>query len=119
MEGHYVDDCVTHACAIAKLLLEARHSPWIARFRETIIDGDRVFHAPLTPKRIPGVTWTTHYVACSGREMYDPLAGIPTDIDVYATVVFGRSIAAAMHLDAGQTERLLISGELRQSFRSR
>lgn len=120
MNGGYRDDCVTHALRITELLLAEGRSPWIACLRDVTIDGDQVMHWPLIPKRFTGralVVWTTHYVACCERDTFDPVAGVPVDLDEYALVVFGRSIPIETHLDAADTERLLRSGEIRRTFR--
>ena len=63
MDSGYTLDCVAHACALARLLLDAGRAPWIGRVRETIDRGEHVLHAPLTPARFKGTlarTWTTH-----------------------------------------------------------
>lgn len=117
MRDRYIADCVTHACRLAELLLAEGRSPSIVRLREVIIDGDRLFHGPLIPKRFPALTWTTHYACCCGGEVYDPIAGIPIAIEPYAMAVFGRELPVAMHFDAETTARLVMNGELAASFR--
>jgi len=119
MESGYRDDCVTHACRLAELLLDEGRSPWIGRIREVIHRGDTVFHGPLIPKRFPALTWNTHYVYCCDGEVYDPLANAALPSDEYARTVFGRHIEIEMHLDAAATRRLVDRGELRISFRLR
>jgi len=117
MEERYSGDCVAHACSIAALLLAERRAPWIGRIRHIEPRGDSTFHFPLIPTRYAGMrgpAWTTHYIACSGREVYDPLAGEPVDVEAYAAAVFGKSLPVETHLDSAETERLLISGELKQ-----
>jgi hypothetical protein len=98
------------------LLAEGR-SPWIGRIRERIDRGDHVFHGPLIPKRLPTITWTTHYVCCCDGEVYDPLTGTPVAVDGYVRTVFGRDIDIEIHLDADATRHLIDRGELRISFR--
>jgi hypothetical protein len=123
MSDAYPGDCVTHACRIAELLLAEGRSPWIARVRDVQMLGERVFHGPLLPARFSGrattIVWTTHYVACSGREAYDPLVGAPIDIDTYSDAAFGKELAVETHLDSDATARLLASGEIRRHFRPR
>lgn len=116
IDDGYPDDCVTHACRIAELLQADGLAPWIGRIRDVSTIGDAVFHGPLVAERFRGketLAWTTHYVACSGREVYDPLAGVPLDFDAYSRVVFGRPLTVEQHLDSDETARLLASGELR------
>ena len=113
-------DCVTHACRVAELLQAEGRAPWIGRIRDVSTLGDAVFHGPLIAQRFRGksaLAWTTHYVACSGRDVYDPLAGVPLDVEEYAGVVFGRVLTVDQHLDPDETARLLASGELRQHCR--
>jgi hypothetical protein len=120
MNGGYTFDCVTHACALAKLLLDEGRQPWIGRLREVRQEGEHVFHAPLIPARFTGPharTWNTHYVCCEGGDVYDPIAGAPLPIDRYAEAVFGRALPVAEHWSVGATADLLRRGELRQSFR--
>ena len=120
MADRYSADCVTHACAIAELLLAERAAPWIGRLRHRTSDGDRVMHWPLIPTRFSGKsgpTWTTHYVACAGVLVYDPIVGVPIDTDCYASTVFGKHLDIETHLDSEATERLLLSGGIRATFR--
>jgi hypothetical protein len=117
MQERYSGDCVAHATRIAALLLAERRAPWIGRIRHVEPHGDSTFHFPLIPTRYAGMggpAWTTHYIACSGREVYDPLAGEPVDVETYAATVFGESLTVQVHLDSAETERLVISGELRK-----
>lgn len=118
MESGYTLDCVAHACALAKLLLDAGQAPWIGRLRETIDLGEHVFHAPLTPVRFQARTWTTHYVCCAGNEVYDPIVGKPVPAGSYAEVVFGRALPVVEHFSPAVTAELLGRGELRLAFRS-
>lgn len=117
MENGYPGDCVAHACRLAELLLAEGRSPWIGRIREVLDRGDRVFHGPLIPRRLPTLTWTTHYVCCCDGDVYDPLAGTPIPLDAYTRTVFGRDIEIESHLDADATRRLADRDELRVSFR--
>jgi hypothetical protein len=120
MKSGYTLDCVTHACALARLLLDAGRAPWIGRLRETIERGEHVFHAPLTPVRFKGKaarTWTTHYACCAGNEVYDPIAGQPIPLGSYAEVVFGRALPVVEHFSPQVTAELLGRGELRMAFR--
>ena len=112
----YPRDCVWHACRIAELLLAEGRAPWIGRVRDERRLGDRVWFGPLIPERLRSLTWTTHFVACSAGEVYDPLAGAPVPVGELASRIFGRSIAFAVHLDAAETERLLKSGTIRKAF---
>ena len=92
MTDRYTGDCRVHAKRIAELLNAEGQSAWIARIHEAIeVDGG-TFHAPLIPKRFPGTTWNTHYVACAGDEAWDPLAGRPLLLEAYAIEVFGRPL---------------------------
>ncbi len=86
-------NCLRAARKLSALLLEEGRSPWIARLRKTERLGEEVFHAPLTP-RIAGVaaTWTTHYVCCCDATAYDPVAGLPVQLEVYSLEVFGQQI---------------------------
>ena len=111
----YPEDCVAHAIRIAELLLEEGREPWIGRVRH--VEGD--FHHPLTPQRFRAMTWTTHYVACTGRNVYDPIAGEPLDVDAYTLQVFGKPLEVAMHVNVEETADLLRAGQLRQRFRVR
>jgi hypothetical protein len=110
MTERYAGDCRQHAYKIAKLLIAEGRSPWIARIRETVVQGDNVFHAPLTPRRLFGdssVTWTTHYVACAGGEAYDPIIGEPVPLEGYTERLFGREISVDIFLDCEATEQFL------------
>jgi hypothetical protein len=117
MDSGYTLDCVAHACALARLLLDAGRAPWIGRLRETIEREDHVFHAPLTPARFKGRTWTTHYVCCAGNEVYDPIAGQPLPLGSYAEIVFRRALPVVEHFSPDVTAELLVRGELRLAFR--
>lgn len=95
MSEAYVDNCVVHACNVAKLLLDAGEAPWIGRIRETVMMGDACVHQALIPLRFAGrkgPAWTTHYVCCSGAVAYDPLVGEPIDVDELAKTIFGRQL---------------------------
>ena len=109
----YTRDCVAHACRIAELLLAEGRAPWIGRVRDR--RGD--FHGPLTPTRFKRNTWTTHYVACSGDEVFDPLAGAPLSLSDYAPAVFGRPLSIERFLTPEQTAELLARNELRKACR--
>jgi len=120
MEKRYEGDCATHACRVAALLLREGRAPWIARLRDIEMRGSERFHGPLVAQRYlgrGGTTWTTHYVAGAGRELYDPIVGAPIDVDQYAVAVFGREIPIATFLDAEATARLIAAGEIRRAFR--
>jgi hypothetical protein len=120
MDSGYTLDCVAHACALARLLLDDGRTPWIGRLRETIQRDDYIFHAPLTPIRSMGnarPTWTTHYVCCAGDEVYDPIAGKPLAIADYAQIIFGRVIPVVEHFSPEVTADLLQRDELRRAFR--
>lgn len=117
MESGYTLDCVAHACALARLLLDAGRAPWIGRLRETIDRGEHVFHAPLTPVRFQARTWTTHYVCCADGEVYDPIVGNPLPLGSYAEAVFGRALPVVEHFSPEVTAELLGRGELRLAFR--
>lgn len=117
MESGYTLDCVAHACALARLLLDEGRAPWIGRLRETIDRGDHVFHAPLTPERFKARTWTTHYVCCADGEVYDPIAGKPVPVESYGELVFGRALPVVEHFSPQVTAELLGRGELRLAFR--
>lgn len=120
MNGGYTFDCVTHACALAKLLADGGRRPWIGCLRESTESEKGVFHMPLTPMRFTGRqarTWTTHYVCCEGNDVYDPIAGTPLPAERYAEAVFGRALPVGEHFSADATAELLQRGELRQSFR--
>jgi hypothetical protein len=119
MRDRYTENCVTHACALAEALLGEGRAPWIGRLREVIPRGDTTFHPPLIPKRFPGTTWNTHYVCCSGNEVFDPMVGEPVAVEVYAERVFGRPITVDQFLDTAATEQLLREGKLKQAFRPR
>jgi hypothetical protein len=120
MTNGYVADCVTHACAIADLLLRSSRSPWIARVRRTTHTVDGVLHEPLIPKRFTGtqaVTWTTHYVCCENGAAYDPMLARPVPIDRYCDEVFGLHGPLDVHLSSEATAALWRDGALRQAFR--
>ena len=120
MDSGYTLDCVAHACALARLLLDAGRAPWIGRLRETIDLGENVFHAPLTPVRFKGAharTWTTHYVCCAEDVVYDPIVGKPLPVGSYAEAVFGRVLPVVEHFSPEVTAELLGRGELRLAFR--
>jgi len=110
MTERYAGDCRQQAYEIAKLLIAEGRTPWIVRIRETVTLGDSVFHAPLTTVRKFGfdsVTWTTHYAACAGSEVYDPVIGEPVSLDGYTVRMFGREIPVETYLDCEATEQFL------------
>lgn len=94
-------NCLNAARELSTLLLAEGRSPWIARLRKTIGLGEKVFHAPLTP-RVPGVaaTWTTHYVCCCDAMAYDPVAGKAIRLEVYSMEVFGEQISTEVFVPA-------------------
>lgn len=112
MTDGYVDDCAIHAVRIARLLIEDGAAPWIGKLVRQ--SGD--VRLPLIPRRFRDLTWTTHYVACAGSQAYDPIAGAPIAVDVYAREVFGVEVEVETHLDADTTARLIANGEIRRSF---
>ena len=93
MRDGYIADCVKHARRVAELLEAEGRSPWIARIHEEFETPKGVYHGPLIPRRFPTLTWTTHYAACAGREVYDPILGEPIDVDAYSLALFGRVVA--------------------------
>ncbi|MBV9496660.1 MAG: hypothetical protein JOZ54_20620 [Acidobacteria bacterium] len=97
------EDCVRHAERIASLLIADGLQPWIGRLRDVHLHEDTTFHAPLIPRRFPHLTWNTHYVACAGSTVYDPLAGAPLPLAEYAQTVFGREIVVERWLDEEAT----------------
>jgi hypothetical protein len=120
MDGGYTFDCVTHACALARLLLDAGRRPWIGRLRDVRSYGEDVFHAPLIPARFTGEharCWNTHYVCCADGLVYDPIVGAALPAERYTEAVFGRVLPVEEHWSADATADLLERGELRQSFR--
>jgi hypothetical protein len=122
MEDRYAGDCVTHACRVAELLFVEGRSPWIGRIRHELREERGLIHMPLIPRRYAGrigSAWNTHYVACSGGEVFDPLVGTPMAIEDYPLAVFGLAITIETHLDVDATEAQLASGTIRRSFQPR
>lgn len=120
LEDGYPGDCVTHACRLADLLLAEGKKPWIARLRDVQQVAFGVFHGPLTPVRLAGrkgPTWTTHYVACDGDLVYDPLTETPTATADYSIAAFGRDIAIERFLDEVTTAELCGRNALRAAMR--
>lgn len=121
LDQGYSGDCVTHACRLAELLFAEGQSPWIGRLRDVSRTAAGVFHGPLTPRGLVGRnarTWTTHYVACVGDSVYDPLAGMPIALAEYSSSVFGREIPIETFLDAEATAQLCRLDTLHAAFRS-
>lgn len=112
MQSAYTADCVTHAAALAALLIDEGRAPWIARLREVAAD----FWAPLSPLRFPATTWNTHYVCCADGLAFDPILGVPHPLDGYAAAVFGRAIPLVEHFPPAVTAELVRRGELRKAF---
>jgi hypothetical protein len=120
MEDGYTGDCVTHACRLTELLLAEGRKPWIARLRDVRKTAAGVFHGPLTPIRLAGregPTWTTHYVACDGDDVYDPLNATPVAIGEYSVTAFGREIGIERFMDAATTADLCRANELHAALR--
>jgi len=120
LDDGYPADCVTHACRLADLLLAEGKKPWIARLRDVQQLASGVFHGPLTPVRLAGrkgPTWTTHYVACDGDLVYDPLTGAPVAVAEYSIAAFGRDIAIERFLDEATTAELCDRNALRAAMR--
>ena len=116
-QSAYTADCVTHAAALAALLLEEGRAPWIARLRDVQPRGSSELWAPLTPIRFQTSTWNTHYVCCADDEAYDPLVGAPIAIADYAVAVFGRDIALVEHFSPTATADLVRRDALKAAFR--
>jgi hypothetical protein len=94
-------DCVDEACAVAAALIEDGEKPWIGRLR----DWRGNFHGPLHPSRFSGrnaPAYTTHYVACAGDRVFDPIAGEPLPVADYAQRVFGRQLPIERVVDADE-----------------
>ncbi|MEA2326461.1 MAG: hypothetical protein QOE68_1420 [Thermoanaerobaculia bacterium] len=120
LDHGYPADCVTHACRVAELLLAEGKQPWIARLRDVRQVASGVFHGPLTPIRLAGrkgPTWTTHYVACDGDLVYDPLAGDALPATEYSIAVFGRDVPIERFLTEETTAELCGRNELRAAMR--
>ncbi len=117
METGYTADCVTHASALAELLLAEGAAPWIGRLREVELREAGAFHVPLIPERFRMLTWNTHYVCCAGGQVYDPIVGSPVAVDAYPAMVFGRPIPVQEHLSPDATATLLRNGGLKAAFR--
>jgi hypothetical protein len=120
LDDAYPADCVTHACRLTQLLRAEGKKPWIARLRDVRQVASGVFHGPLTPVRLlgrKGPTWTTHYVACEGDVVYDPLTGAPVAVAEYSVAAFGRAIHLDRFLDEAATAELSGGNELRAAMR--
>ncbi|HEX2059927.1 MAG TPA: hypothetical protein VHK90_04240 [Thermoanaerobaculia bacterium] len=121
MHDRYSGDCVTHACRLVELLLAEGREPWIGRLRHWTTVREQPFRLPLVPVRFAGArelpAWSTHYVACAGNEVYDPLLDAPIAIDAYTETVFGMAVEIETLLDAETTARLARNGELRRAMR--
>jgi hypothetical protein len=120
LDDGYPADCVTHACHVADLLLGEGKKPWIARLRDVQQVASGVFHGPLTPVRLAGrkgPTWTTHYVACEGDLVYDPLTAAPVAVAEYSIAAFGREIAIERFIDEATTAELSGRNLLRAAMR--
>jgi hypothetical protein len=120
LDDGYPAECVTHACHVADLLLAEGKKPWIARLRDVQQVASGVFHGPLTPVRLAGregPTWTTHYVACDGDIVYDPLVVNPVAIADYSVAAFGRDIPLERFLDEATTAELCGRNALRAAMR--
>lgn len=121
MHDRYPGDCVTHACRLVELLLAEGRAPWIGRLRHWTTLHGAPFRLPLIPVRFAAAreapAWSTHYVACAGSEVYDPLLDGPVAVEPYTEMVFGKSVAIEELLDAEATARLARNGELRRAMR--
>jgi hypothetical protein len=120
LDDGYPADCVTHACRVAELLLAEGKQPWIARLRDVRQVASGAFHGPLTPVRLAGrkgPTWTTHYVACEGDVVYDPLTETPIAVVGYSIAAFGRDVPIERFLDETATAELSGRNELRAAMR--
>jgi len=120
LDDGYPADCVTHACRVAELLLAEEKKPWIARLRDVREVASGVFHGPLTPVRLAGrkgPTWTTHYVACEGDVVYDPLTEAPVAMAEYSIAAFGREIPIERFLDEAATADRCRRNALRAAMR--
>jgi hypothetical protein len=120
LDDGYPADCVTHACRLTELLFAEGKKPWIARLRDVRHVASGAFHGPLTPIRLAGrkgPTWTTHYVACDGDLVYDPLTGAPVAVAEYSVAAFGREIPLERFLDEATTAELCRRNALRAAMR--
>jgi hypothetical protein len=119
LDHGYPDDCVIHACRLVELLQAEGKKPWIGRLRDVRQVAAGVFHGPLTPIRLlgrKGPTWTTHYVACDGDMVYDPLTTAPVALADYARLAFGRDIPVKTFLDEAATAELYRLNRLKTAF---
>jgi hypothetical protein len=120
MRDGYPEHCVAHACRVAERLHAEGSAPWIGRIRQVVTNERGELHVPLIPKRFTGahaLTWNTHYVACAGDVVYDPIVGEPVAMADYTLAVFGETYPVAVHFDSATTAELLQRGALREAFR--
>lgn len=119
LDDGYPEHCVAHACRLVELLIADGEEPWIVRLRDRRETEHGVLHGPLIPHSLRGEharTWTTHYAACAGSLVFDPLAVEPTPLDDYAQRVFGRELALETFLDVQRTAELFAAGKLRAAM---
>lgn len=106
-------NCLVAARELASLLRAEGRNPWIARLRKTVVRGEDVFHAPLTP-RVPGVvaTWTSHYACCCDELVFDPVAGRVIPIEDYSLEIFGQQMPMQVYVSADQLPAYLEGNQL-------
>ncbi len=117
MDASYIDNCVIHACNVAKLLRDAGEAPWIGCIRETVMMGDARVHQALIPLRFAGrkgPAWTAHYVCCSGTLAYDPLVGEPIAIEELAKTIFGRPLPVTRAISEPDLSEMANRGALNE-----
>jgi hypothetical protein len=119
MRNGYAGDCVTHACALARLLIGEGQEPWIGRIRDVTPTGRGLYYGPLIPIRFSGPgkpVWNTHYVCCAGPDAFDPIIGKPVPVEQFSSTVFGRNLMVEPFLSAGEVAGLLQEGTLKAAF---
>ncbi len=88
------EKCSSIACEIAELIIQEGWRPYIMEISEQFHNESwQLEHKHFMPQIYDDrVEWIRHYICCCHNTVYDPLLGVPIELNQYNQVAFWEQI---------------------------
>lgn len=100
-DGEYSESCSIISAEVVKRLLAEGKNPVIMKVSDSVEENGFVMSRRLVPSIYEGrVTWGAHAVCCCDGLAYEPVLGMPIQIEEYCKLVFGKEMTMTVYIDS-------------------